>query len=295
MAQTATKRATKSDRRIPGWAASLLTRLARDRPPVVTHRDIKAMMGETGLARDVGTTVQELGRLGWLVPTHLKGTWAYLPPGEDEITDPYLDLRAWRARDQDAVFALAGEVAAWHLGYLDRAFGGPTAVWIPSDRRLPHGLRPHLSVVRLGWLAGQAPQLGPSTSLLHRRHLDLTRWATGLPAFGPEALVLQLAKRPSSFRVWTDLVGHLELLAADCDPERLTGMLHGQSSSAWQRAAYLLARGARREEAESVFARRPPGSLPKVQFGAGPKSAWDGEFNVSDFLIAPAQQTMGKA
>ncbi|MGH8995707.1 MAG: type IV toxin-antitoxin system AbiEi family antitoxin [Acidimicrobiales bacterium] len=295
MAEPTSRRTTRSDRRIPGWAASLLTRFARERPPVITRRDIEAVLTETGLHRDADGTLRELQRLGWLVPTHLKGAWAYLPPGEDVVTDPYVDLRAWRARDRDAVFALAGEAAAWHLGYLDRAFAGPTAVWIPNVRRLPHGLRRHLSVVRLGWRADDADELGPSPLLLHRRHLDLTRWSAGLPAFGPEALVVQLAKRPSSFRAWTGLIDHLHLLAGDCDPTRLSGLLRGQSSSAWQRSAYLLTRGDQRAVAEEVFARRPAGPLPKVQLGTGPNTMWDGEFKVSDALIAPTQQTMGKA
>ncbi|MGH3301337.1 MAG: type IV toxin-antitoxin system AbiEi family antitoxin [Streptosporangiaceae bacterium] len=273
----------------------MLTRFARERPPVITRRDIEEALAETGLHRGVDATVRELHRLGWLVPTHLKGAWAYLPPGEDAVTDPYVDLRAWRARDRDAVFALAGEAAAWHLGYLDRAFAGPTAIWIPNDRRLPHGLRPHLSVVRLGWRADDAAELGPSPSLLHRRHLDLTRWATGLPGFGPETLVVQLARRPSSFRAWTGLIDHLDLLAADCDPVRLSSLLDDQSSSAWQRTAYLLARGDQRPAAVEVFARRPPGPLPKVQFGIGPNTMWDSEFKVSDALLAPTQQTIGKA
>jgi hypothetical protein len=295
MAEQTRRQVTRSNRRIPGWAAAILTRLARDRPLVVTRRDIEAALADTGTPREVDATVHELQRLGWLVPTHLKGAWAYLPPGEDEVTDPYLDLRAWHARDQDAVFALAGEAAAWHLGYLDRAFAGPTAVWIPSGRRSPHGLRSRLSVISLGWRATEASGLGPSPLLLHRRHLDLTRWATGLPGLGPEALVVQLSKRPSSFRTWTDLVAHLGQLTGDCDPKRLTTLLRGQSSSAWQRAAYLLARGNHHEAAIDVLARRPPGPLAKVQFGTGAKSTWDSDFAVSDSLIAPAQQLMAKA
>ena len=54
-------------------------------------------------------------------PLRLRGVWAYLPPGEAEVIDPYIDLRAWRVRNPNATFALAGEAAAWHLGYLARA------------------------------------------------------------------------------------------------------------------------------------------------------------------------------
>lgn len=288
-------RVVSSGRRIPGWAAGLLARLARDRPAVVTRRDLEEMLAEAGSARQAGDTARELVRLGWLVPVHLRGVWAYLPPGEDEVVDPYVDLRAWQARDAGAVLALAGEAAAWHLGYVDRAFAGPVAVWIPADRRLPYGLRSQVSVVTLGWRAGDAGRLGPAPQLLRARHLDLTRWAAGLAAFGPEALMVHLAARPASFRVWADLVSHLEQLAGDCDPARLAGLLAGQSVSAWQRAAYMLARGGHHGAAHAVLGQRPPGRVLKVQFGSGGRPVWDGEFSVADHIIAPLQAVAGKA
>lgn len=296
MTQRGSGRGASPDRRIPGWAAGLLGRLARNRPVVVARRDLEAMLAEAGSARSAGETARELQRLGWLVPVHLRGVWAYLPPGEDELVDPYVDLRAWQARDPGAVLALAGEAAAWHLGYVDRAFAGPVAVWIPGDSRLPYGLRSHVSVVTLGWRAADAGRLGPAPQLLRARHLDLTRWAAGLPAFGPEALMVQLASRPASFRVWADLITHLDQLAGDCDPARLVGLLGGQSASAWQRAAYVLARGGRRDAARAVLEQRPPGGAPKVQFGSstGP-SVWDGEFGVADHIVAPLQAVAGKA
>jgi hypothetical protein len=179
------KRSVRPDRRIPGWAAGLLARLARDRPAVVTREDIMADLEQAGSSREVDRTVRELQRLGWFKPLHLKGVWAYVPPGEEEVIDPYIDIRGWKARDLDAVFALAGEAAAWHLGYLDRAFDGSIAVWIPSKSRVPHGLRPHLSLVTLGWGVGDAPRLGPTTALLHSRRLDTRAWAGGLTRLVP--------------------------------------------------------------------------------------------------------------
>jgi hypothetical protein len=295
MTQQDTRRTLKSDRRIPGWAASILTRLARERRPVVTYADLRQMVAEAGSTRQTEATARELQRLGWLVPLHVKGAWAYLPPGEDEVTDPYIDLRGWVARDPETVLALAGEAAAWHLGYLDRAFGGLAAVWIPDGSRLPHGLRSRFTAVTLGWQPQDAPLLAPAPRLLHRRHLDLTRWATGLPAFGPEALLVQLAARPSSFRAWADLVSHLEEFAGDCDPRRVIRLLQQQSSSAWQRAAYVLSRGSCREAAMDIVRHLPSSALPKAQLGTGPQSVWDGEFNIADHIIAPLQAVLGKA
>jgi len=293
--QPEAKRGVRADRRIPGWAAGLLARLARDRPAVVTREDIEADLQESGSSRDVDPTVRELQRLGWLQALHVKGVWAYVPPGEEEVIDPYIDVRGWKAREPDAIFALAGEAAAWHLGYLDRAFSGSVAVWTPTKSRLPHGLRAHLSIVTLGWSVDDAPWLRPTTALLHRRRLDTKAWAGGLPGFGPEALVVQLSARPMSFRVWGDLVRHLEQLAEDCDVERLVGLLGKQSSSAWQRAAYLLHCGNRHDDGVALLGRRPMTNLPKVQFGEGTKTVWAPDFSVVDHLVAPLRSAGGKA
>jgi hypothetical protein len=272
-----------------------LARLARDRPDVVTRDDVSRYLVEVKSQRDVGRTIDELSRLGWLAPLHLKGTWAYLPPGEEEIIDRYIDLRAWKARDPEAVFALAGEAAAWHLGYMDRAFDGSVALWLPTDVRPPFGLRPHVSVVKLGWRANDVLRLGPTPSLLNKRRLDLTGWAGGLPAFGPEALIVQLSARPASFRAWADLVPHLDDVVGDVSVSLLQGLLEGQSTSAWQRAAYLLHSGHRTDEGRAVLEGRPKAAMPTVQIGKGPDAVWVSEFRIVDRLIAPLQSALGKA
>ena len=293
--QPGDKKDDKADRRIPGWAAGLLARLARDRPAVITREDVASELQESNSSRSVDSTVRELQRLGWFQALHVKGVWAFVPPGEDKVIDPYIDLRGWRARESDAIFALAGEAAAWHLGYLDRSFSGSVAVWTPTKSRLPHGLRAHLSIVTLGLDANDAPSLGPSTALLHRRRLDTQAWAGGLPGLGPEALLVQLSARPMSFRVWGDLVHNLETLAEDCDIERLAHLLERQSQSAWQRAAYLLHCGRRFDDGMALMDRRAKKNMPKVQFGVGPKTVWAPAFGVVDHLVAPLQAAEGKA
>lgn len=86
-------------------------------------------------------------------------------------------------------------------------------------------------------------ELRPSTRFLARRHLDIVSWASGLPAFGPEALLVQLGARPASFGPWVDFVAHLEQLVDDCDDDKLAVLLAAQTVSTWQRAAYLLHSG----------------------------------------------------
>ncbi|MBK7018820.1 MAG: hypothetical protein IPQ14_02360 [Candidatus Microthrix sp.] len=284
-----------ASRSIPGWAADLIAVLSRDRPAVVTRQDLAGRLEELGVGRDLERTARDLQQLGWFASLHLKGVWAFVPAGEANVTDPYIDLRAWKAREPDAAFALAGEAAAWHLGYLPRNFGGTIAVWLPPNERVPHGLRSYVSLVRLSWAGEQASEFVPNSRLLRRKGLDLTNWAAGLPAFGPEALVVQLGARPASFRVWADLVPQLDVLASDCDTDKIERLLGGQSASAWQRAAYLLHRGGRSDDAVDLLDRRPSRSMPVASFGDGATAAWSSRFSVNDHLIAPLQDQLGKA
>lgn len=292
---------TGADRRIPTWASGLVAGLARDLPPVVTREAVAARLAEVGLERDVNASITELRRLGWLVGLPVKGTWAFIPPGQDAIADPYLPLRAWRARDPNAEFLLAGGAAAWHLGYLDRRPEGPTPVWKPADLRLPDGLQPHVTVVRLAWHDLSMKELRPITALLARRHLDILNWASGLPAFGPEALIVQLAARPASFRPWADLLVHLDQVVADCDDDRLARLLVDQTSSAWQRAAYLLHAGGQPPRGTALIDRKPAGSMPKVRFEHPDverneaRTLWVPQYHVVDRLIAPLRGLVGKA
>ncbi len=283
------------DRRIPRWAAPLVARLAQDRPAVLTRADIAGYLEETEPTRDTDAAIRELVRLDWLVSSHLHGVWLFAPPGEGISRDPYLDLRAWRAKDPSVVFALAGEASAWHLGYLDRRDDGPIAIWFPESTKVPYGLRPYVSVLRLGWDALAMPMLGPSASLLRRRRLDLTYWASGLPAFGPEALLVQIAARPASFRPWADLVAHLEDLATDCDVDRLAQLLANQSASAWQRTAYLLDAAGANDPAREILRARPTARLVQVSLGRGHGGRHSTEFGVTDYVVAPLLAQAGKA
>lgn len=283
------------DRSVPPWAAGTVAALSRDRPAVVTTEVIGEYLREAGSDREAARVASDLQQLGWLSTLHVKGAWAFVPAGEQRPSDPYLDLRGWQARDPDAVFALAGEAACWHLGYIQRRYLGTVAVWLPKGQRVAHGLRSHVSIVRIAWDTAEVHTLGPTSKLLRRKRLDLIAWASGLPALGPDAILVQLAVRPSSFRVWADLVGQLEMLAADCDLTRVAALLADQSASAWQRAAYLLDRGGRHDDAATLLASRPSGSIPSAQLGEGPEAIWSNKFHVNDHIVAPLQLQLGKA
>jgi hypothetical protein len=291
------------DRRIPAWASGLIGALARDTPAVVTRDDIARRLEELDNDRDIDATVDELRRLGWFVGLPIHGTWAFIPPGQDTVADDYLPLRAWSASGRDGQFMLAGAAAAWHLGYLDRAPDGRVPVWLPEDKRLPDGLRPYVSVTRIKWPKDACRDLAPNTALLVRRKLDIVTWSGGLPAFGPEALLIQLGARPSSFRPWADFVAHLAQVVDDCDDDRLVALLAGQSTSTWQRTAYLLHAGGRPPRGIRLFDRRPRGPIPKTHFERrlldrseeDAPALWVPQYNVVDRLIAPLQRLVGKA
>lgn len=285
-------------RRIPSWAAGLVAGLARDQPVVLTRADIADRLAEAGSDRTVDRTIEELRRLGWLSPIGLHGVWAFLPPGQDKVIDPYLALRGWQAKDPSVVLRLAGDAAAWHLGYLNRRPGGAVPVWLPKGKRIPDGLRGAVSAVRFPWPEELADTLGPRPELLRARKLDALTWSSRLPAFGPEALLVQLATRPSSFTPWADLVEHLSRFAADVDVDRATTVLRQQSASSWQRAAYLLHCGDQPHAAIELLANRPPREMPTVVFGNETSSApsvFAPQFRIVDRLIVPLQGLVGKA
>lgn len=288
-----------ADRRIPAWAAGLLAGLARDQPAVLTRADLGERLADAGSDRSVERTLEELRRLGWLAPLHLHGVWAFVPPGQAEVIDPYLALRGWQANDPTVTFRLAGDAAAWHLGYLNRQPVGPVPVWLPKGRRIPDGLRGSVSAVRLPWPTPQADKLGPRPELLRRRKLDMVTWSNRLPAFGPEALLVQLSVRPSSFHSWADLVEHLSVFAADVDVERAAMILRQQTASSWQRAAYLLHCGGQPQAATELLDQRPAGDMPTVVFGEvahdHTPSVFTSQFRMVDRLIAPLQGLVGKA
>lgn len=289
-----------ADRRIPTWASRVVSGLARDRPVVVTKGDLTQRLTEAGCGRDPDSAIRELRRIGWLVQLPVKGTWAFIPPGEAAISDPYLPLRSWLARDQNAGFMLAGASAAWHLGYLDRQPDGRIPIWLPPAKRLPDGLASYVSVVRIPWNAADTALLAPRPALLVRRRLDLVAWATGLPALGPEALLVQIATRPASFGPWADLVPHLDDLVADCSDERLERLLSGRPTSAWQRASYLLDSGGEPARGQALLAKRHTEVMPVTRFTTAHsrdrgESVWAPEYQLVDELVVPLLRVIGKA
>ncbi len=282
---------------MPGWAQGVVAALARDEPRVVTRKDIDKLLVEFEVARTTDDAVSELRRLGWLVHVGVAGTWTFIPPGQAEVVDSYLGLRAWD-RIASPGFHLCGANAAWFLGYLDRAPDGKAQVLLRAGTVLPKGLRASVSTLRLPW-SPDLKALEPTQRFLVRRRLDLVRWSDGLPCIGPEALVAQVALRPGSFTPWDDLIAHLARLVEDTDDGRLTQLLVGSSAAAWQRAAYLLHAGGSPERGISLLDSAPFERWPVTTFAIGTitndNGLWVPQYELVDRLIHPTQAHLGKA
>ena len=272
-----------------------MARLTQDQPATLTREQLDEYLAEARSQRDLESVLRELVALGWLTSTPRHGVWAFIAPGEVESSDPYLGLRAWQASDPDAVFALAGEAVAWHLGLIARRYNGPLALWIPKGTIVPRGLRQDVATVTLGWNADRASNVGPDRAWLIQRKLDLTRWSNGIPAFGPEALLVQLGVRPTSFHPWADLAPNFQVLATSCNLPKLFDLLHGQKTTAYQRVAYFLSLGGQAANADDVLAARPTRPLSHVVLGDGKESTFSAAHRITDRLIAPFLAQFAKA
>ena len=151
------------------------------------------------------------------------------------------------------------------------------------------------STITLGWGPDKAAVLGPDRAWLRKRKLDLLRWSSGLPALGPEALLVQLSARPTSFHPWADLAPNLTSLAESCGAPRLLDLLDNHKTTVYQRAAYLLDTGGNPSAADQVLAGRPSRSLSHVVLGAGPDSVFSAKHRLTDRLVAPFLTQYGKA
>lgn len=277
-------KATPSIRVVPRWAAALFARLSVSAPTVVTEQTIATHLQDLGSAESATSVVKKLVRHGWLRPVGVHGAWAFLPPGVDALADPYLGLRGWRAVEPTARFALAGESALWHLGYLTRRSERVT-VWMPKKEALPRGLTGKMSVVTTEFAASVDERaLGPTLALLKKRHLDVTGWASRLPAFGPEALIVQMAQRPHSVASWVEVAPRLADLVHDADVERLKLLLSVSTDAAKQRAAYYFHLMNAPFHAMSILELLKKPALP-VDLGNQGTGRWDKLTNVTDRLV----------
>ena len=280
----------KKKRSIPGWAADLVDLLVQKAPIVVTREHIKRALSEVGSSMQTDAAIKGLVRRGWLGNRGVRGTWAFFPPGVDDLADPYLGLHGWLIIRSDVRFLLAGSSAAWHLGYLTRMPVRPM-IWLGREVILPKALEGLIDTVRTPFPERvDLKLLEPSMLLLRKKNLDLLTWSARLPSFGPEALLVQIASRPASFASWADLVARFDEFVRDIDIKRLRELLVDAKNTTRQRAVYLLRLGQRYDATDLL-----PPKLQTVRFGTKGPALWDPVTAVHDHMVAPLLNVNAKA
>lgn len=235
-------------RAITKGLAPVVERLELDRPEVVTLRDIERICSEEGVATAPRMVASRLKNAGWLLPTGIRGAWEFAPAelaGPYSSYDPLLPVKAIAAASDSARPMLRGQTAAWAMGLADRV---PSTVEV-AFRPGAHGVLPN----------------GVS-ACAYQTNLPLKR-AKGAYSLAPEAVLVQMAERPSSVRSWASAAEWLPDVMAEMGEEDTLRELQGRTAATAQRVGYLL-QGARPDIAAAVFAAKEPKGV--ARFGKGP-------------------------
>ena len=235
-------------RAITKGLAPVVERLELDRPEVVTLRDIERICSEEGVATAPRMVASRLKNAGWLLPTGIRGAWEFAPAelaGPYSSYDPLLPVKALAAASDSARPMLRGQTAAWAMGLADRV---PATVEV-AFRPGAHGVLP-----------------SGVSACAYQTNLP-TKRAKGAHSLAPEAVLVQMAERPSSVRSWASAAEWLPDVMAEMGKEDTLRELQGRTAATAQRVGYLL-QGARPDIADAVFAAKEPKGV--ARFGKGP-------------------------
>lgn len=228
---------------IPTSMAPVVEQLELDGDLVVTTDRLVEVLREVGGGGEPRQLAYELQRAGWLGSLRTRGAWEFLPAargGAYGSGDRLIEFRAQHAVDPAWPGVLAMESAASVLGYAQRV-PEREVVALPPGVEPPKALAGDWRVVTLG-----LPAAGIAT-------------VDRLPTWNLEGLIVGIATRPSSYQDMPGLGQWLPEAAGRVDSERLIGLLDAvSSSSARQRAAYLLAAGGNVEARAAVIGHYPP-------------------------------------
>jgi hypothetical protein len=224
--------------------APLLERLELEQPRVVSRNDLELWGREAGIGWPIRVVYQRLRERGWLLDLKTRGVWEFAPAaraGAYGAGDPLIELRATLHKDPAAPFSVGAESAAYLLGYAGRR-PAVEVIAAPPTVRVPPALRDY----RLArWSAHDAP-----------------RSRDALPVWSASTLLAFMAARPAAYHDWPNVGEWLGAAVADASEDSLKSELAERPRSAWARAAYLVARGGRRDTAEALIAAAPPGRGP---------------------------------
>lgn len=258
-------------RAITKGLAPVVERLELERPEVVTLRDIECICSEEGLGTAPRLVASRLKNAGWLLPTGTRGAWEFAPAelaGPYSSYDPLLPVKALVATSTTLQPVLRGQTAAWAMGLADR---------VPSTVEVAFPSGPHCV------LPNDVSACTYQTKLLARK-------ARGVLSLAPEAVLVQMAERPSSVRSWTSAAEWLPDIMAEMSIEGTLKELEGRTAATAQRVGYLL-QGVRPDIADAIFAVKEPRSV--ARFGQGPTLRSSAKWMVADAELSWDPQYLG--
>ena len=210
-------------RSIPPSLAALVEHLELERNPTVTLEEISGIAEEQGLKTPGRIIAHRLARLGWLLPTPVRGTWEFAPAeraGAIPDADPLLPLRALLSTyREDLPAALALGSALWIQDLAERS-PDRREVAVPYGIPIPPALRREYRVLR------------------HTAHLDPAR-VGDLPVHRPATILVHLATRPTDVLSWSSVLDCLASLVQLSSYEEIATELRGRPKSVHVRLAYL--------------------------------------------------------
>ena len=244
--------------------APVLEHLELEQASIVTLDEISRVAREAGIRTPAKIIAHRLARLGWLLPTGVRGVWEFAPAdraGPIGGGDPFLTLRALLATGNDVGATLALGSALWCLDLAERA-PDRHEVAVPPGADVPSALRRSYRVVRF------APRLAPIE-------------VRGAPVERPASVLVHLVHRPTDVRSWSVALDQLPALVDGSTLEELARELQDRPHATHVRLAYLTSGVA--PKLAKQLAIEPAG---KVWFGPRAKLLrHDARWNVADTVL----------
>lgn len=240
--------------------APVVEQLELERPEVVTLRDIEGICAAEGVGAEPRVVASRLKKAGWLLPTGQRGAWEFAPAelaGPYSCCDPLLPAKALAAANPDVAPLLRGQTAAWAMGLADR---------VPST-------------IEVALEPGMRASMPDGMSACSYRTALVPRKAKGALSLTPEAVVVQMAERPSTVRSWASAAEWLPDVMAEMSAAATLEELRGRSVATAQRTGYLL-QGERPDIAEAILGGFKPKSV--ARFGQGSAKRSSSEWMVVD-------------
>jgi hypothetical protein len=175
--------------------------------------------------------------------------------------DPFIELRATLARDGGSPFAVAAESAAYLSGLSSRR-PDREVIGAPAGVRTPKALRDF-----------RVAHWTPRTEFVVK---------DGLPVWSITTLLAFMASKPGGYRDWPNVGEWIVQAARGTTAEAIAEELGGHSRAAWARAAYLLDKGAKSDDAMYLMELAPSGTGPFYLGSRAVSGRYDGRFDVVD-------------